>query len=195
MPWPNSLSQRPPIPTPSEGTKNTTPSPPNSQPKLEEKADHKSPPAPASPTDPDRRFCFISPTTIIPTSTQPSPPPKQLTAESLLALTSQPLRHGGAWSSASPTRQARFLSQSNEKVHTGSGDIRPKTARTVAWEKCWTSRRKNRENYKRIEAMEEHLAQKRERERYFKPAKRIEYLDDEGAKGWATWEKKKWCRN
>ncbi|TEY65689.1 hypothetical protein BOTCAL_0137g00250 [Botryotinia calthae] len=195
MPWPNSLSQRPPVPTSSEGTKNTTLSPPNPQPKLKEKADHKPSPTPASPTDLDRRFSFISPATRIPTSTQPSPSPKHLTAESLLALTSQPLSHGGAWSSPSPTRQARFLSQANEKVHTGIGVIRPKTPRNVAWEKCWTSRRKNRENYKRIEAMEEHLAQKRERERYFKPAKKIEYLDDEGAKGWATWEKKKWYRD
>ncbi|TGO41458.1 hypothetical protein BHYA_0021g00270 [Botrytis hyacinthi] len=192
MPWPNSLSQRPPIPTPSEGTKNTT-SPP--QPKLGERADHKSPPTPVSPTDPDRRFSCISPTTVTPTSTQSSPPPQNLTAEGLLALTSQPLSHGGAWSFASPSPapRARFLPRATEKIYTFPfGDIYPKTARQIADDKRWVSRRKNRENFKRIEAKEEHLAQQKEREGWFKPAKKIEYYEEEGAKNWGAWEKKKW---
>ncbi|TGO26001.1 hypothetical protein BPAE_0068g00350 [Botrytis paeoniae] len=193
MPWPNSLSQRPPIPSPSEGTKNTTSTTPKPQPKLDGKADHKSHPTPVSPTEPDRRFSFISPTTVIPTSTQSSPPPQHLTAEALLALTSQPLSHGGAWSSASPTPRARFLPQATEKIYTvHTGDIYPKTAREIADDKCWTSRRKNRENFKRIEAKEEHLAQQRERERWFKPAKKFEYFEEEGAKNWGAWEKKRW---
>ncbi|KAF7909739.1 uncharacterized protein EAF01_003457 [Botrytis porri] len=188
MPLPNSLSQRPPIPTPSEGTKNTT----SSTPKLDEKADDKSPPAPIPSTDPDRRFSSISPTTLIPTSTTPPP---NLTAEALLALTSQPLSHGAAWSSA-PTPRARFLPQATEVIYTCSygGEVYPQTARQIARAKCWISRRKNRENFKRIEAKEEHLAQQRERERWFKPAKKIEYLDEEGVKPWAIFEKKKWHR-
>ncbi|KAF5877558.1 uncharacterized protein Bfra_001925 [Botrytis fragariae] len=193
MPWPNSLSQRPPIPTPSEGAKNTTSSPSKPQPKIDEKADDESHPTPVSPTDPDRRFSFISPTTVIPTSTQSSPPPQDLTAEGLLALTSQPLSHGGTWSSASPTPRARFLPRATEKIYTvHTGDIYPKTAREIADDKRWTSRRKNRENFKRIEAKEEHLAQQRERARWFKPAKKIEYFEEEGAKNWGAWEKKKW---
>ncbi|KAF7899690.1 hypothetical protein EAF00_004026 [Botryotinia globosa] len=190
MPCPNSLSQRPPIPTPSEGTKNTT-SPP--QPKRDERADHKSPPPSVSPTD--RRFSLISPTTLVPPSTQSTPTPQDLTAENLLALTTQPLSHGGAWSSASasPAPRARFLPQATEKIYTFySGDINPKTIRQIADDKRWVSRRKNRENFNRIEAKEEHLAQQRERERWFKPAKKIDYYEDEGAKNWGAWEKKKW---
>ncbi|TGO50488.1 hypothetical protein BCON_0182g00020 [Botryotinia convoluta] len=194
MPWPNSLSQRPPIPTPSEGTKNTTSTPPKPQPKLDGKADHKPLPTPVSPTDPDRRFSFISPTTVIPTSTQSSPSPQHLTAEALLALTSQPLSQGGAWSSPSPNPRARLLPQAKEKVYTTIGDIYPKTPRQIARDKCWTSRRKNRENCRRIEAKEEHMAQQRERERWFKPVKKIEYYEEEGAKSWGAWEKKKWYR-
>ncbi|THV54566.1 hypothetical protein BGAL_0024g00310 [Botrytis galanthina] len=194
MPWPNSLYQRPPIPTPSESTKNTT-SPP--QPKLDDRADHKSPPPSVSPPEPDRRFSSISPTSVIPTRTQSSPSPPHLTAEDLLALTSQPLSHGGAWSSASastsPAPRARFLPQATEKIYTWPyGEMHPKTARQIADDKRWVSRRKNRENYKRIEAKEEHLAQQRERERWFKPAKKIEYYEEEGAKNWGAWEKKKW---
>ncbi|TGO55536.1 hypothetical protein BOTNAR_0242g00020 [Botryotinia narcissicola] len=192
MPCPNSLSRRPPILTPSEGTKNTTSLP---QPKLNERADHKSPPPPVSPTDPDRRFSFLSPTTVIPTSTQSTPSPQDLTAEGLLALTTQPLSHGRAWSSASapPAPRARFLPQATEKIYTFySGDIYPKTMRQIANDKRWVSRRKNRENCNRIEAKEEHLAQQRERERWFKPAKKIDYYNEEGAKSWGAWEKKKW---
>ncbi|KAF7955928.1 hypothetical protein EAE96_004849 [Botrytis aclada] len=186
MPWPNSLSQRPPIPTPSEGGKNTISSPSKPEPKLAEKA--------MSPTDPDRRFSFISPTTVIPTSTPSSPPPQHLTTEALLALTSQPLSHGGAWSSASPTPRARPLSRANEKIYTAIGDADLKTPRQIARDKCWTSRRKNRENFQRIEAKEEHLAQQRERERWFKPAKKYEYYEEEGARSWAAFEKKEWYR-
>ncbi|KAF7881714.1 uncharacterized protein EAF02_006402 [Botrytis sinoallii] len=189
MPWPNSLSQRPPISTPSEGTKNTTSPPSKTQPRIDEKADHKS-----SPTDPDRRSSFISPTTVVPTSTQ-STPPQHLTAEALLALTSQPLSHGGVWSSASPTPRARFLPRATEKIYTlSNGAIYPKTVRQLADAKRWISRRKNRENFQRIEAKEEHLAQQRERERWFKPAKKIEYYDEEGTMSWGAWEKKKWAR-
>ncbi|KAF7932999.1 uncharacterized protein EAE97_008766 [Botrytis byssoidea] len=192
MPCPNSLSQPPPIPTPSEGTKNTT-SP--LQPKLDERADHKSPLTAVSPTDPNRHSSFTSPTTVIPTSIQSTRSPQDLTAEGLLALTSQPLSHGGAWSSASapPAPRAQFLSQATEKIYTFySGDIYPKTMRQIADDKRWVSRRKNRENCNRIEAKEEHLAQQRERERWFKPAKKIDYYDEEGAKSWGAWEKKKW---
>ncbi|TGO13092.1 hypothetical protein BTUL_0077g00450 [Botrytis tulipae] len=192
MPCPNSLSQRPPIPTPSEGTKNITSSP---QPRFDEKADQKSPPTAVYPTDPDRRFSLISPTTVIPTNTQSTPPPQDLTAEGLLALTTQPLSHGGAWSSASasPAPRARFLPQATEKIYTTPyGDTYPKTIRQIADDKRWVSRRKNRENFNRIEAKEEHLAQQRERERWFKPAKKIDYYEEEGAKTWGAWEKKKW---
>ncbi|KAF7930427.1 uncharacterized protein EAE98_004827 [Botrytis deweyae] len=182
MPWPNSLSQRPPISTPSEGTKNTTSPPSKPQPKIDEKADHKSSPTPVSPI-------------VVPTSTQ-STPPQHLTAEALLALTSQPLRHGGAWSSAPPAPRARFLPRATEKIYTlSNGAVYPKTVRQLADAKRWISRRKNRENFRRIEAKEEHLAQQRERERWFVPAKKIEYYDEEGTVSWGAWEKKKWARN
>ncbi|QSZ37215.1 hypothetical protein DSL72_009309 [Monilinia vaccinii-corymbosi] len=144
MTWPNSLSRRPPGTSADDGKDNIPPSPPKAPSNTDEKPiDHDAPsssPIPPNPSDPDGRFSSVSATTPNPSTDpdpDPLPPSKPLNEEDLLALTSEPLSHGGAWSSPPPANQnpSSNKPQDPEEVYTGNGKRKQKSTCELAREK------------------------------------------------------------
>ncbi|KAJ8069020.1 hypothetical protein OCU04_002696 [Sclerotinia nivalis] len=165
MRWSSLLSQRPPSTSASEGKGNPTTFPSDT----DEKATscEPPPPTPTPPLDPDERISFISPSPPSSINTKPESSPNCLTEEALLALTSQPLIHGGAWSSP---RNPKSEKQANEKVYAGIGEARrQRSPSELAREKQWMSKRKKAVEDKRREAEEATMNQVRSRDRWTKP--------------------------
>ncbi|KAI9649293.1 hypothetical protein NHQ30_001865 [Ciborinia camelliae] len=139
MPWPSSLAQQPPGTSEDNGCNNTSTSPTKPLSESEEKSTgHEPPPAPI--LDPDRRFSFVSPPSPTSTSTKPLSSPKSLNEEALLALTSEPLGHGGAWSSPPATQKSE--KETKEEVYSGVGEHHQKTQSELAREKQGMGKRK-----------------------------------------------------
>ncbi|KAB8296011.1 hypothetical protein EYC80_008824 [Monilinia laxa] len=138
MPWPNSLSQRPPGTSADDGRdKISTPLPKAPSNTDGKPKDHGAPPpTPITPSDPDRRFSFASSTTpSSPTNTNPLSSSKPLVEEDLLALISEPLSHGGAWSSPTQNQNPSARPKAHEDVYTGIGEYYQKSAREIARER------------------------------------------------------------
>ncbi|ESZ96567.1 hypothetical protein SBOR_3069 [Sclerotinia borealis F-4128] len=141
--------------------------PPNLSDAGEKSTGHESPPEKMlSPSDPDRRFSFVSPTPTTSTPTKIDSSPKVISEEALLALTAEPLSHGGAWSSPpsnpNPKPRNRFI----ERIYTGIGEHHQKTASELARETLWMKKRKTTLQDKKWEAQEAEMDKVRSRERW-----------------------------
>ncbi|CAD6444132.1 bc7fae0e-4b3c-4f11-9928-94a8ee074e99-CDS [Sclerotinia trifoliorum] len=164
--WSSLLSQPEPSTTTSKGKDNPATKSPYD---TDEKAKSCETPlaTPIHPLDVDRRF-FITPSSP-PTSpkTKPESSTNCLTEEALLALTSQSLIHGGAWSSP---RKPKCEKRAKEKVYTGIGEApRPKTPSELARGKQWISKRKTAAGDKRREVEDVTMNQVTGRDRWTKP--------------------------
>ncbi|APA10972.1 predicted protein [Sclerotinia sclerotiorum 1980 UF-70] len=154
-----------------ERAKSCEPSPPASTTPsdTDEKAtSHETPPpTPTHSLDPYRRFSITLPFPPFSPNTKPKSSPDCLTDEALLVLTSQPLIHGGTWSSP---RKPKCKKRAKEKVYTGTGETpRQKSPSELAREKQWISKRKTARGDQRREIEDTTMNQVRGRDRWTKP--------------------------
>ncbi|KAG4030966.1 hypothetical protein MFRU_010g00940 [Monilinia fructicola] len=137
MPWPNSLSQHPP------GTS------------ADDDKDKVSTPLPKAPsnTDEEPRDHDAAPTTPSSSTNTRSLSSSKPLVEKILALTSEPLSHGGAWSSPAQNQKPSDRPKYHEEVYIGIGEYHPKSGSELAHERRLMWKRKT--NYLSDEGWDE----------------------------------------